>query len=264
VAKTKNGGTAKPAAATRGNSKGQPRRQAAPPAPRPTGENIVARSVEHTEADGLRRELAGAETQRLRAAFARGPGPANLPPEQVDEPPPADVQDFVLLAGDHVDDTTGQRFEFVPGEETIVPSPYPLDQIFMNKFRRVEGRTSIGRDYRDNWDRPGLGDRPLAERFPDGIKSQFSTDVEAAEAAREARQARETRPSEDEEGAGASVADGEDVTDKFDKAPAAGLKVYHQGRQYHVVEANDPDTPLHEDEFTRKDQVEDFIDDYSK
>lgn len=54
---------------------------------------------------------------------------------------------------------------------------------------------------------------------------------------------------------------GDEVTDQFDNAPAAGVRVFKRGRVYSVYNEGDMTSPTNEDEFTRKGDVEAYIDD---
>lgn len=57
---------------------------------------------------------------------------------------------------------------------------------------------------------------------------------------------------------------GEDVTEEFDSAAKAGLKVYRDGRHYKVAEDDAVNTQVDDGELTSKAKVEAFVKDYSK
>lgn len=164
---------------------------------------------------------------------------------------------FVLLGGEH-DNGDGTFARYKKTEETVVKSPFRLDQVFMNKYRFLGGPTSAGRDFQDVFDRPNLVDPPAAELFPHGRPSDFDGDI-GEKAMAELKRSREgaTRAESGEEG---ETVEGEDVTDQFPGAAAADLKVFKQGREYHVTDASDPDHALNaEEKLTTKGQVEKFI-----
>lgn len=54
---------------------------------------------------------------------------------------------------------------------------------------------------------------------------------------------------------------GEDLTDHFEAAESADLRVFKKGKKYFVLDA-DGKSPLNEDDLTSKAKVEDFLDEY--
>lgn len=94
---------------------------------------------------------------------------------------PQEQNSYVLLSGEHFDNRTGLNYVYEKGKETIVTTSMPLDEMFMNKFRKKDGETSPGRDYLDVVDRPALMDAPLAESRPHGFLTQLSQDSAEAE-----------------------------------------------------------------------------------
>lgn len=165
---------------------------------------------------------------------------------------------FVLLGGEH-DNGDGTFARYKKAEETVIQSPHRLDQVFMNKYRFLGGATSAGRDYQDVFDRPNLTDPPLAELFPHGRPSDFDGDI-GEKALAELKRSRESAAGEAQEAEDGETVEGKDVTDDFPTAAAADLKVFKQGREYHVTDASDPDHALNaEEKLTTKGQVEKFI-----
>lgn len=171
---------------------------------------------------------------------------------------------FVLLAG-RVKTSDGREFKYDRDRETIIDTDDPLDEMFMNKVRAVDGPTNYGRDFSPPFDRAGLVDPPLAVRRPHGHQTQFTTDTDE-DAQAELAVLREGARREDvEESAPEEDQDqGEDVTDSFEGASDAGLSVFKKGRSYHVYDVDRPGEPLNEDEYTRKDQVEKFLNENAK
>lgn len=92
---------------------------------------------------------------------------------------PGTLKSYLLLSGTH--EEAGVKYTYQRDGRVVVKSPFPLDAMFMNKFRCLDGETSPGRDFRDTFDRPGLVDPPLAEARPNGFKTQLSSDSVAAQ-----------------------------------------------------------------------------------
>lgn len=97
---------------------------------------------------------------------------------------------FVLLAGSHSEtqpDGVTINYDYDRNVETIVESEKDLDVLFMNKFRRLDGDTDLGRDYDvSSLDRPEqIMDASMAERFPDGLATPFTGDMERAAKAKQ-------------------------------------------------------------------------------
>jgi len=211
---------------------------------------VVARSPLSMRAEAEREEHRKRQIEAVNKAvraFVAG----EEPPDPARDLGP--VKQFLLLGGVHVDND-GNVFEFNRGRETIIEDNRPLDSMFMNKFRCLEGDTSPGRDYVRAWDRLGLEDAPLAERQPEGVASEFSTDTERAQRRREERAAQQAqRAAQMAEGAM-----GDDVTEDFEAAKDADLKVFKKGRRYHVLDGSEV---ISDDGGLTKDEVEEFIED---
>lgn len=175
---------------------------------------------------------------------------------------------FILLSGVHIE-RDGTKYEYDgPDKEVVVDTDSPLDELFMNKFRRVDGDTHPGRDFVDHPHDP-VRDAPLAERIPKGIKTQFSGDTDRAdrdraerdvEAAKAPKKGSKKKAEEEEQDEPA----GDDVTSQFPDAGVGDLKVFKDGRKYQVYDQSNLGTPLNEEDLTRKEQVEEFVASYIK
>lgn len=143
----------------------------------------TARVPEETEAEENRRE----EDERLvretmRAARTMDRAKLGLRPAEGDEPEeqrePTETKEFILLGGEHRE--KGVKYVYSRDAEVRVPSDRPLDVLFANKFRAVDEPTRTPRTFRQLVDRPGLFDRPMAQRRPHGQFSEFTADADAA------------------------------------------------------------------------------------
>lgn len=149
----------------------------------PVEENTFARSERGRQAEQDRHEA----KQRHQAESAAAAMESDEESVIVRRPKPArqqttELKRFLLLSG-HFEDEKGLVYKFDRDRPTVIESPLDLDKMFMNKFRRLDGPTSPGNDFRDVFDRPALTDPPMAETHPFGIQSQFTkdTDKEARE-----------------------------------------------------------------------------------
>lgn len=253
-----------PAGGARGPSRQQQPREEQTYARTPAGEKAaeLRRAAREEEAFRIAEE---AEEAAAAAEEEQAPKRAALAKKRRDRAAKAtgaEGGDFVLLAGEHSE--AGVNYVYDRGSETVVSSPLPLDVLFANKFRRLSGETLPPRDLRDLVGRPGVTDPPLAETRPHGQETQLTRDTDPAAQMR-LRAARGDLREDGEEAprpaAGTEEEEtdrGEDVTAEFEDAADAGVTVYKQGRTYCVVDADD-ETELHDEEFTRKEQVNELI-----
>jgi hypothetical protein len=166
-----------------------------------------------------------------------GPPPAMppvspAPPPQA--PPGSKLRHFRLLGGDYHDRNTGVIYHkglSPPGEpspDVVVPSYFALDEMFANKFVRL--------------------DIPPATT----VTRQAAASQPPAEVAEE-QEEEEAEEAEPEE----KVDYGSDVTDAFEDAERFSLRVFKKGRDYVVVDKDGKrlsGAALH-----RRDEVEDVI-----
>jgi len=152
---------------------------------------------------------------------------------------------FKLLTGQHTNED-GTRV-YNPGDtiEAGLDSkgdPVDLCERFLNKFEKL----------------PDEPEEAVPESAPKSAKASAkgkkSTSA-ATETASKGRGTKEEKETEEEPL-------GEDVTDKFPKAPEAGLKVYKEGRHYFVADEDDEAKSINAKELTSIEQVNSFIDDY--
>lgn len=165
---------------------------------------------------------------------------------------------FEVLAGIHVEGTGEEKVVYEAGE--IVDSDKPLDTMFRNKFRRLDGSTKRPRDLDERLDESGrVMDRPLhKKRRPvegpertvrhrnKASKLDFATDEEEE---RENQELLDTDESDtaDHEGEDEENPLGEDTTAEFEDAVKSDLKVFKRSGKngkYTVVDADEPTRPL--------------------
>ena len=165
------------------------------------------------------------------------------------------MRQFKLLAGFHVDET---NTEHKPG--AIINSQHNLAELFKEKFVEVTGSESL----------------PVAEEKP--AKKAPAAEVESAPKAPEVKTEEDSTPDVEapevktEEDSTPDVEApkpvksklGADVTAQFPKAVAADLKVFldKKGR-YQVTDSDATDKALHKVGLD-KDEVAEFITDYTK
>lgn len=272
AAKGKKKGAAAPA---RGTAPAKSRAQEEPKAPPPGAEQTYARSPAGFKAEQARERARQLEeevrTLNLQAEQAEEEDRRAKMPRRAKTT--GTVNRYVLLSGEHRE-RDGTNYVYSRDHETVVTSDAPLDEMFMNKFRKLDGETSPGRDFHDMIDRPTLADPPLAETRPHGIQTNFSVDTDKA-AQERLRANREGADDEEEEEGPTPAADteaedeeekdlGEDVTDQFEKATDAKAKVWKSGREYCITD-DDDDKPLNKDEkLTSKEQVNKFLEELTK
>ena len=77
--------------------------------------------------------------------------------------------EFEVIQGRHYDRESGTYYGKDEDAGPYIQSEYPLDELFDNKFRRINGPTRLGRDQRRDKINSNVMDRPLAERIEDDM-----------------------------------------------------------------------------------------------
>lgn len=155
-------------------------------------------------------------------------------PKKQRTPSPA-VRRFKMLGGTFTDEK-GVTHRFERGKDTIVESDKPLDAMFVNCFEPLDD----------------------APAFVPGAAPPIQLD----DAGEVVGRADEPAPEDEIPVPEAGEDLGDDVTEDFDGAEEADLKVFKKGRQYHVAGADRPGEALNDEEFTTKGQVKDFLKKY--
>jgi hypothetical protein len=239
-------------------------------APENQPEQVAARSPQGSKAAAERaefekedRERAREQAEEVAAAQAEGRAPKTVKPAAQAK----ETRRFLLLGGEH--EEKGVVYVYSRDTPVVVESPLPLDKKFMNKFRALDGPTSPGQDFRDVADRTGLLDAPLAVRKPYGEPSQFSRDTDLSAQQDLARRRADTDVAVEDDplltgqpayrGGESPAGHGEDVTEFFDGADKADVKITKRGGEYRVYDADKPDKPLHAEPLASKKDVDEFL-----
>jgi hypothetical protein len=160
----------------------------------------------------------------------------------------------------------------------VVESSLPLDRIFRNKFKRPEAGAKAGSSVQrvvelidDNPEASVAGGELRVQPGDEPRRLRPETTVTKpaeAEAEREAPKARGGKPrGKAKKGSHAKAKAeedqslGDEVTRDFDKAGEKDLRVFHDGRHYHVAGKDAPEKALNDEPLTKRD-LEKFLNSY--
>lgn len=198
---------------------------------------------------------------------------------------------FEVLHGVHDED--GVHYE--AGE--VVESEKDLDRMFAEKFKRRGGLNRRPRDLDASVNEHGnrITDVPLHARKQKAQKPLKKTAAKATDSEAEFYDDEDVEETEkkktlkaagpqddilegediedDEESGDVGIEEedednaeetelGKDVSAKFEDARKADLKVFKGDKGYHVVDADEPETPLHRTPLATKGAVDSFVEDY--
>jgi hypothetical protein len=127
----------------------------------------------------------------------------------------------------------------------------------MPKYKLIAGRLQTGGKTYSKGDVVELSEdvfRKHGRGKLEKVEEGFAAPQQAA--AKPARTATKDTAAASQESVESSF--GDDVTDEFEGAADAGLKVFGHNGWYHVVAADDPETPLNE-KGMRRDVAESFV-----